>query len=53
MGAPRRPDDFYAETILQDATVNVLGARIDDKLVGFAVFHDLPDPLSGASRRGW
>jgi len=46
-GAPRRPDDFYAETILQDATVNVLGARIDDKLVGFAVFHDLPDPLSG------
>lgn len=46
-GAPRRPDDFYAETILQDATVNVLGARLDGKLVGFAIFHDLPDPVSG------
>ncbi|MGY6710414.1 MAG: GNAT family N-acetyltransferase [Rhizobiaceae bacterium] len=46
-GAPRRPDDFYAETILQDATVNVLGARIDGKLVGFGIFHDLPDPVSG------
>ena len=46
-GAPRRPDDFYAETVLQDATVNVLGARLDGKLVGFAIFHDLPDPVSG------
>lgn len=46
-GAPRRPDEFYAETILQDATVNVLGARLDDALVGFAIFHDLPDPVSG------
>lgn len=46
-GAPRRPDDFYAETILQDATVNVLGARVDGRLVGFAIFYDLPDPLSG------
>jgi GNAT superfamily N-acetyltransferase len=46
-GAPRRPDDFYAETLLQDASVNVLGARIDGGLVGFAVFHDLPEPVSG------
>jgi GNAT superfamily N-acetyltransferase len=46
-GAPRRPDDFYAETLLQDASVNILGARIDGALVGFAVFHDLPEPVSG------
>lgn len=46
-GAPRRPDEFYAETLIQDAVVNVLGARIDGALVGFAVFHDLPDPVSG------
>ncbi len=46
-GAPRRPDDFYAETLLQDGAVAVLGARIDGKLVGFAIFHDLPDPLTG------
>jgi len=46
-GAPRRPDDFYAETVLQDATVHVLGARVDGVLVGFAIFHDLPDPVSG------
>jgi GNAT superfamily N-acetyltransferase len=46
-GAPRRPDEFYAETLLQDRTAEVLGARIDGALVGFAVFTDLPDPLSG------
>jgi GNAT superfamily N-acetyltransferase len=46
-GAPRRPDEFYAETLLQDRTAEVLGARIDGVLVGFAVFTDLPDPLSG------
>lgn len=46
-GAPRRPDTFYAETLLQDPAVGVLGARIDGDLVGFAIFYDLPDPLSG------
>jgi len=46
-GAPRRPDEFYAETLLQDRVAEVLGAHIDGALVGFAVFYDLPDPLSG------
>lgn len=46
-GAPRRPDEFYAEMLLQDRTVEVLGARIDADLVGFAIFADMPDPLSG------
>lgn len=46
-GAPRRPDDFYSETLLQDDSVDVIGARVDGSLVGFAIFHDLPDPVSG------
>lgn len=46
-GAPRRPDEFYAETLLQDRVAELLGARIDDELVGFVVFYDLPDPVTG------
>jgi len=46
-GAPRRPDDFYAESLLQDRTAEFIGASIDGKLVGFAMFTDLPDPISG------
>ncbi len=46
-GAPRRPDSFYAETLLQDRTVEIFGARVDGKLVGFAIFADLPEPVSG------
>lgn len=46
-GAPRRPDEFYAETLLQDRTAEIMGARLDGALVGFAIFTDLPDPLSG------
>lgn len=46
-GAPRRPDEYYAEQLLHDRTAEVLGARIDGELVGFVVFYDLPDPVSG------
>ncbi|MCT8999310.1 GNAT family N-acetyltransferase [Chelativorans intermedius] len=46
-GAPRRPDAFYAETLLQDRVAEVVGARIDGTLVAFAIFYDLPDPVSG------
>ncbi|UUP17478.1 GNAT family N-acetyltransferase [Nitratireductor thuwali] len=46
-GAPRRPDEFYAETLLQDRVAEVLGARVDGTLLGFAIFYDLPDPLTG------
>ncbi|MFP1630603.1 GNAT family N-acetyltransferase [Zhengella sp. ZM62] len=46
-GAPRRPDEFYAEQILQDRTAEVLGARIDGELVGFLIFYDVPEPVSG------
>jgi len=46
-GAPRRPDAHYAEMLLQDRSAEVLGARINGNLAGFAIFHDLPEPLSG------
>ena len=46
-GAPRRPDEFYAESLLQDRTAEVIGARLDGELVGFAIFTDLPDPVTG------
>lgn len=46
-GAPRRPDDFYAEQLLQDRTAEVIGTRIDGELIAFVIFYDLPEPVSG------
>lgn len=46
-GAPRRPDEYYAERLLSDRTAELLGARQGDELVGFAVFFDLPDTMTG------
>jgi len=46
-GAPRRPDNYYAETLLQDRVVEVMGAWVDNELVGFAIYYDLPDPVTG------
>ncbi|MEX3011680.1 GNAT family N-acetyltransferase [Hoeflea sp. TYP-13] len=46
-GAPRRPDEFHAETLLQDRVAQLLGARLNGRLVGFLVFYDLPDPVTG------
>ena len=46
-GAPRRPDEFYAESLLQDRVAEVIGARLDGDLVGFLIFYDLPEPVSG------
>lgn len=50
-GAPRAPDEFYAELLANDRTAEILGAELDGRLVGFAVFFDLPDTMSG-KRRG-
>ncbi|MBO6724382.1 MAG: GNAT family N-acetyltransferase [Rhizobiaceae bacterium] len=44
-GAPRRPDDFYAETLLQDRGIEIYGARMDGALVGFVMFADQPEPV--------
>ncbi|WP_417677793.1 GNAT family N-acetyltransferase [Roseibium sp.] len=46
-GAPRRPDDYYAERILADKTAEVIGAYREDRLIGFAVFFDLPELITG------
>lgn len=46
-GAPRRPDEYYAELLLSDRTAEILGARHGGRLVGFAVFFDLPDTMTG------
>lgn len=46
-GAPRRPDEYYSELLLEDGTAEVLGAYVDDALVGFAVYFELPDTMSG------
>lgn len=46
-GAPRRPDEFYAERILGDKTAEVIGAFAADRLIGFAVFFDLPELITG------
>jgi GNAT superfamily N-acetyltransferase len=46
-GAPRRPDDFYSELLLQDRTALLVGARLGGRLVGFALYFDLPDTLTG------
>jgi len=46
-GAPRRPDEYYAELLLADQTAELLGASLDGKLVGFAIFFDLPETISG------
>lgn len=46
-GAPRQPDDYYAEGLLQDKTAELIGAYLDEKLVGFATFFDLPLAISG------
>jgi GNAT superfamily N-acetyltransferase len=46
-GAPRRPDQYYAEQLLQDRTGEFLGANVNGELVGFVMFYDLPEPVSG------
>jgi GNAT superfamily N-acetyltransferase len=46
-GAPRAPDQYYAELLLKDRTAEIIGARLDGRLVGYAVFFDLPDTMTG------
>ena len=46
-GAPRAPDEYYAELLLKDAVAEIVGAWRSGRLVGFAVYLDLPDTMSG------
>jgi GNAT superfamily N-acetyltransferase len=46
-GAPGAADEFYAEILLKDRSAEIIGARIAGRLVGFAVFFDLPETVTG------
>jgi GNAT superfamily N-acetyltransferase len=46
-GAPRPPDQYYAELLLKDPVAEIVGAWQNGRLVGFAVYLDLPDTMSG------
>lgn len=46
-GAPRRPDQFYAERILNDPTAKLIGAFQQDRIIGFAIYFDLPEIITG------
>lgn len=46
---PSAPDKAYARKLLSDEepVANVAGAFLDGRLVGFAVYYDLPEAISG------
>ncbi len=46
-GAPRRPDEVFAERLLEDKSIEIIGAYEDENLIGFAAFFDIPDLISG------
>ncbi|AEV34752.1 acetyltransferase, GNAT family [Pseudovibrio sp. FO-BEG1] len=46
-GAPRRPDEVFAERLIEDKSIEIIGAFEEDTLVGFAAFFDIPDLISG------
>ena len=43
------PDEAYAKRLLSndEPVANVMGADIDGRLVGFALYYDLPEAISG------
>ncbi|MFC3692695.1 GNAT family N-acetyltransferase [Chenggangzhangella methanolivorans] len=47
--APSAPDEPYARKLLSDEepVANVAGAFLDGRLVGFALYYDLPEAISG------
>ncbi len=44
---PAPPDPSYAEALLAEPAVEILGAELGGRLVGFALFYDLPEAISG------
>lgn len=46
-GEPPRPDRYYAEKLLGDRRVGLIGVRLAGELVGFVLFHEMPDCLTG------
>src|SRR3712207_8071824 len=46
-GAPRHADKLYVEQLLSEPGVEALGAWHGQELVGFALFFDLPEVVTG------
>jgi GNAT superfamily N-acetyltransferase len=46
-GAPRVPDDFYAERLLGVTALETLGICEGERLLGFAMLAELPDMMTG------
>lgn len=46
-GAPRRPDEVFAERVLEDKAIEIIGVFESDLLIGFAAYIDIPDLVSG------
>lgn len=44
---PEAPDVAYAGRLLSEPVVEVLAAERDGRLVGFALYYDLPEAISG------
>lgn len=44
---PDAPDVAYVRTLLAEPVVEVLAAECDGRLVGFALYYDLPEAISG------
>lgn len=46
-GPKAATDLYYAETLLGQGSHFVLGAFVDDRLAGFAIYTEFPDPVAG------
>lgn len=43
---PGAPDEAYARALIDDRVAEIAGAELDGRLVGFAVYYDLPEAIS-------
>lgn len=41
------PDEAYVAGLLDEPVVSIAGAELDGRLVGFALYYDLPEAISG------
>lgn len=45
--APETPNPAYVKRLLAEPVVEIAGADLDGRLVGFALYYDLPEAISG------
>jgi GNAT superfamily N-acetyltransferase len=44
---PAAPDEDYVRSLLAEPVVEIAAAELDGRLVGFALYYDLPEAISG------